>query len=112
MSSGARDDGESAFTASRGKRLTVADHERLPRHLLDIDGERAAARAYDLPLLGCRAKFLLSCAGLGARCGATPTYFPGFKIGRKLVVLPLCGVHHRKLERSSDPEGLAADWAP
>jgi hypothetical protein len=30
----------------------------------------------------------------------------------ELVVLPLCVVHHEKLERSGTPARLALDWAP
>jgi hypothetical protein len=116
MNSDAPDDVASASAPSPGKRVTHADHQRLRRHLLDVGAERAAATASARLALGCCAKIGPSMPSWaprrGARCGAAPTYFPGFTIGGKLVVLPLCVVHHTKLERNSDPEGLAADWAP
>jgi hypothetical protein len=86
------------------------------RHLLDVGAERAAARADALRALGCCAKVGSTlptwAPRRGARCEATPTYFPGFTINGRLVVLPLCGLHNNMLSRSSAPEELALQWAP
>jgi hypothetical protein len=98
-------------------RLTRADHQRLRRHLLDVRAERAAARAdHDRLALGCCAKVGPNLPAWaprrGARCEATPTYFPGFTIKGRVVVLPLCALHNNVLERSSASEELALNWAP
>jgi hypothetical protein len=116
MDSGTRDDRESPPAASHGNGVTAAEHRRMRRHLLDVGAERAAARADDLLALGCCAKIGPKMPAWaprrGARCAATPTYFPGFTINGRLVVLPLCAPHNSVLARSSAPEELALRWAP
>ncbi|MDQ1529220.1 MAG: hypothetical protein QOH77_1010 [Actinomycetota bacterium] len=111
-----RVDIESAPAASHGNGATAADHRPMRRHLLDVGAERVAARAYDLLALGCCAKVPLTMPAWAprrrARCAATPTYFPGLTINRRLVVLPLCGLHDSVLARSGTPEELAVTWAP
>jgi hypothetical protein len=96
--------------------VTIADHERMRRHLLDVGAERAAARADGLRALGCCAKVGSTMPAWaprrGARCEVTPTYFPGFTINGRLVVLPLCSTHNSVLARSRAPEDLALNWAP
>jgi hypothetical protein len=41
-----------------------------------------------------------------------PSHFPHINIDSTNMLLPLCGSHHARLERSSDRTRLARQWAP
>ena len=93
-----------------------ADDLRERREVLGVTRKRASARPSEPSALGCCARVGPSmpvwAPRRGVRCQATPTFFPGFRIDGELVVLPLCVIHHGKLERSHFPERLALEWAP
>jgi len=46
------------------------------------------------------------------RCGVAALDFGDVRVAGRLVEIPLCRAHFRKLRDSSDPAALALDWAP
>jgi hypothetical protein len=49
---------------------------------------------------------------LSGRCGAAALDYGDVRIAGRLVGLPLCQEHFRKLRDSPDPLALASAWAP
>jgi hypothetical protein len=46
------------------------------------------------------------------RCGVAALDFGDVRVAGRLVEIPLCRAHFRKLRDSPDPAALALDWAP